>query len=168
MTHMLDEFAATAKRSIDAMKKAAEQARRDHAAAELVRHMLLTTRKFADHGKEKAVEAVVADWLGAWHFKRGDWPEIAAEMETLTGAFYDYCADPSETTDHAVRATWQKLKAVHDTNERTLEDQMAWRSDCAHGWWGEVSPAPKGYRDHDTRRAMTPFWTKGCPPECLG
>lgn len=168
MTHMLDDFSQNANRAIDEMKATARTARREHAAAELVRHMLLTTSKFAPLGKDKAVEAVVADWLGAWHLQRGDWPEIAAEMEALTGAFYDYCMEPSDATDQAVRAAWLKLKAVHDTEERTLEDQMAWRSVCAHGWWGDVSPAPKGYRDHDLGRATSPFWDKACPPECLG
>ncbi|AKI01858.1 hypothetical protein IMCC20628_03165 [Hoeflea sp. IMCC20628] len=168
MTHMLDDFGQRANRSIEAMKAAAEQARLDHAAAELVRHMLLTTRRFASRGRENAIEAVVADWLGAWHLERDEWPEIAAEMEALTGAFYDYCIDPSDVSDQAVREAWQKLKSVHDTPERTLEDQMAWRSVCAHGWWGEINPAPEGYRDHDANRPTAPFWSKGCLPECLG
>ena len=86
----------------------------------------------------------------------------------LTGAFYDYCTDPSDETDAAVRAAWARLKEVHDTPERTLEDQMAWRSMCAHRWWLDVSPAPEGYRDHDANRPLAPFWTKSCPPECLG
>lgn len=168
MTHMLAEFNAQADRSIEAMKSAAQQARRDHAAAELTRHMLLTTARFADLGRAGAIEAVVADWLGAWHLKRDEWPEIAAEMEALTGAFFDYIATPDDTNDKAVRDAWAALKAAHDTPERTLEDQMAWRSMCAHGWWGEVNPAPAGYRDHDTTRPTEPFWTKSCPPQCLG
>lgn len=168
MTHMLAEFSQDADRAIEAMKVAAMQARRAHAAAELTRHMLLTTRKFAHLGKEKAVEAVVTDWLGAWHLQRNDWPQIAAEMEALTGAFFDYCMEPSDTADQAVRDAWQRLKQVHDDDARTLEDQMAWRSVCAHGWWGDVSPPPPGYRDHDLERATSPFWTKSCPPECLG
>ena len=168
MSHMLEDFSARAARSITAMQAAAETARREHAAAELTRHMLLTTRKFAHLGKAGAVEAVVSDWLGAWHLTRDDWPQIAAEMEALTGAFFDYCETPSDETDEAVRRAWQSLKAAHDTPERSLEDQMAWRSVCAHGWWGEVSPPPPGYRDHDADRAREPFWTRGCPPECLG
>lgn len=168
MTHMLEEFSQKADRSIDVMKDVAMRARRDHAAAELTRHMLLTTRKFAYLGREKAVNAVVADWLGAWHLQRDDWPQIAAEMEALTGAFFDYCTAPSDATDQTVRDAWRRLKQAHDTDARALEDQMAWRSVCAHGWWGEVSPPPAGYRDHDTERATAPFWTKGCPPECLG
>lgn len=168
MTHMLAELTRNADRSIDAMKAAAEQARRDHAAAELTRHMLLTAEKFRDRGRDKAVEAVVSDWMGAWQLSRDDWPEIAAEMETLTGAFFDYCVSPSDVADQAVREAWQNLKMAHDTPEQTLEDQMAWRSVCAHGWWGDVSPAPDGYRDEDPDRALQPFWAKGCPPECLG
>jgi len=165
---MLEEFTRISEHSIAGMQAAAEQARLDHAAAELVRHMLMTMRKFTDRGRAGAVEAVLRDWMGAWHVRRDEWPEIASEMETLTGAFYDYCTDPSDATDRAVRWAWQNLKRVHDTRDRTLEDQMAWRSVCAHGWWGEVKPAPAGYRDHDADRPTAPFWTKGCPPECLG
>ena len=168
MTHMLADFSGKADLAIEAMKEAAMLARREHAAAELTRHMLLTTRKFAHLGREGAIEAVVADWLGAWHLKRDEWPEIAAEMEALTGAFYDYCLEPSDAADRAVRDAWQGLKKVHDTDARTLEDQMAWRSMCAHGWWGDVSPPPPGYRDHDAGRAIMPFWAKSCPPQCLG
>lgn len=168
MTHMLADLTRSAERSITAMKHAAEQARRDHAAAELTRHMLLTTAKFMDRGRDGAIRAVVADWMGAWQLSREDWPGIATEMERLSGAFYDYCLSPSDETDQALRKAWQALKAAHDTPERTLEDQMAWRSVCAHGWWGEVSPAPDGYRDHDTDHPKAPFWARGCPPECLG
>ncbi|MCB1339558.1 MAG: hypothetical protein KDK24_00500 [Pseudooceanicola sp.] len=168
MTHMLAELTDRAEASIAAMKAAAERARLDHAAAELTRHMLLTTARFAERGRDGAIDAVVADWLGAWHLRRDEWPEIAAEMETLTGAFYDYITEPGDATDRAVRTAWDALKAAHDTPARTLEDQMAWRSMCAHGWWGEVNPAPDGYRDHDATRPREPFWTKGCPPECLG
>lgn len=168
MKHMLEDFNDEAQRAIAAMQDAALLARRKHAAAELTRHMLLTTQKFTHLGKEKAVEAVVSDWLGAWNLGRDEWPQIAEEMEALTGAFYDYCVEPSDATDRAVRSAWQKLKQVHDTAERTLEDQMAWRSVCAHGWWGDVSPPPPGYRDHDAARAILPFWAKSCPDECLG
>ncbi|WP_158970861.1 hypothetical protein [Chachezhania sediminis] len=168
MPHMLEDFTAKAEASIAAMKAAAAQARRYHAAAELTRHMLLTMQKFMDRGKDAAVAAVVEDWMGAWHLDPEAWPEIAAEMKALTGAYYDYCKAPSDDTDAALRAAWDALKAVHDTPERTLEDQMAWRSVCAHGWWGDVSPAPAGYRDHDADRATEPFWDKACPPQCLG
>ena len=168
MMHMLDDLTASAEASIAAMKDAAARARRAHAAAELVRHMLLTTAKFADRDRDAAIRAVVADWLGAWHLRREDWPEIAAEMDAMTGAFYDYCAEASDANDAAVRAAWSRLKAAHDGPDRTLEDQMAWRSVCAHGWWQQVSPPPDGTRDHDADRPRIPFWAQGCPPECLG
>jgi len=168
MPHMLDEYSAKADAAIAAMKAAALEARREHAAAELTRHMLLTMQKFMDRGRDAAVSAVVGDWMGAWHLDPEAWPEIAAEMKAMTGAFYDYCTDPSDETDAALRRSWAALKAVHDTPDRTLEDQMAWRSVCSHGWWGDVSPAPEGYRDHDKTRARVPFWVKGCPPHCEG
>jgi len=168
MKHMLEEFTERSTRSIEAMKKASLKARSDHAASELVRHMLLTTQKSIFLPKDQAVEAVVSEWLRAWHLQRHEFPDIASEMEILTGAFYDYCKDPSDLNDEAVRSAWIGLKATHDNNQRTLEDQMSWRSVCSHGWWGEVSPAPKGYRDHDSDRPLEPFWSKGCPPHCLG
>lgn len=167
MGHMLEELSERSERSIEDMKAAARRARTDHAASELVRHMLTTTRKSANAPRHEAIEAVVGEWLEAWHLDRHEWPDIALEMEMLTGAFYDYCNDPSDSHDEAVRAAWLRLKKAHDNDERTLEDQMAWRSVCAHGWWGDVEPAPAGYRDHDASRARDPFWTKACPPQCL-
>ncbi|MEQ9814637.1 MAG: hypothetical protein RLO50_17805 [Azospirillaceae bacterium] len=166
MTHFADELRAQAERAVEAMKMAAREARFEHAAAELVRHMLTTTAKSARKPRAEAIEAVVAEWMYAWHLDRNALPEVAAEMETLTGAFWDYCNDPSDANDQAIRDAWRALKKVHDTPERSLEDQMAWRSMCAHGWWGLVSPAPDGYRDHDAGRPRDPFWTLGCPPEC--
>lgn len=167
MPHLADELKAGAESAKQRMIAAAEEARREHAASELVRHMLTTTGKSADRPRKEAIEAVVAEWMGAWHLDRHALPEVAAEMEALTGAFWDYCNDPCDANDQAIRSAWTALKKVHDTSERTLEDQMAWRSVCAHGWWGHVSPAPDGYRDHDTQRPRQPFWAKGCPPECL-
>ena len=167
MTHFLEEMTERSSQSIKAMKKAARMARLDNAASELVRHMLTTTRKSAERPRADAIEAVVSEWLEAWHLDRHAWPRIAAEMEALTGAFHDYCNDPSDAHDASVRDAWQQLKQAHDDHERTLEDQMAWRSVCAHGWWGDVEPAPAGYRDHDESRPRQPFWEKGCPPECL-
>ena len=167
MAHLLDEMTQRSEGSIEAMKQAARKARLDHAASELVRHMLTTTRKSADRPRAEAIEAVVSEWLEAWYLDRNAWPEIAADMEALTGAFHDYCNDPSDANDAAIRSAWQRLKQVHDNTERTLEDQMAWRSVCAHGWWGDIEPAPPGYRDHDEERPREPFWDKGCPPQCL-
>ncbi len=168
MNHMLEDFTKLSNQSIEVMKEASLKARSDHAASELARHMLLTTQKFVSLPKVQAVDAVVSEWLQAWHLVHHEWPNIATEMETLTGAFYDYCNDPSDINDQAVRSAWLGFKDTHDNDERTLEDQMSWRSGCSHGWWGEVSPAPEGYRDHDSNRPLEPFWAKGCPPECLG
>ena len=167
MPHFADEMKAEADDAIAEMRAAAEAARRKHAAAELIRHMLTTAAKSKDRPREEAIEAVASEWMGAWHLDRDGMPGVAAEITSLTGAFFDYCLDPSDANDAALRAAWDRLKAEHDDAERTLEDQMAWRSVCAHGWWGEVSPAPAGYRDHDETRPRAPFWDKGCPPECL-
>ena len=167
MPHFAEEIKAEAETAIAEMRAAAAFARRKHAAAELIRHMLTTTAKSIDRPRDEAIEAVASEWMGAWHLDRDGMADVAAEIESLTGAFYDYIRDPSDTADVALREAWFRLKRVHDTAQRTLEDQMAWRSVCAHGWWGEVSPAPAGYRDHDESRPRNPFWDKGCPDECL-
>ena len=48
----------------------------------------------------------------------------------------------------------------------TLADQMAWRSSCAHGWWGDVRPAPaEGGYSTLAHRAES-LWDRGCAPHC--
>ena len=168
MPHFVDELRADAQAAIAAMRDAALQARRIHARAELMRHMLLTAHKVKGKPKADAVEAVVTEWMKAWHLTRSDWPQLAREMEAFTAAFYDYANDPSDAIDAALRDACAGLDAAFAKEQTSISDEMAWRSQCAHGWWDMVSPTPRdlpGRVDRDKVPAFkpgTPFSHVGC------
>ncbi len=167
MTHLVEEFAATAARAIDAMRAASLEARALHARAELMRHMRLTAAKSKDRPRDEAVRLVVDEWLMAWALDRATWLHVR-EMEALTVAFHDYVRAPSDATDAATRKAVLACEAAFRAAGRPLEDQMAWRSMCAHGWWSHVRPAPRGQGRPDRADPERPFWELGCRPECLG
>jgi hypothetical protein len=86
---------------------------------------------------------------------------VAAEMRALAAAFYDYARAPTDAKDRAVRAAFAAFKAAHDKGGVTVEDQMAWRSERALKWWGQIKPLPKGYAANpkaDAAPAARPFW----------
>lgn len=174
MAHLVEELRAEAEQAIAAMRVAAERARVAHARAELLRHMVATAAKNAGRPRDAAIEAVVAEWLGAWHLDRTAWPHVEAEITRLTGACYDYATAPAGDADTRVRAAWRALEAALEAGGTTLADQMAWRSMCAHGWWELVKPTPSdlpGRTDRPTvpRHAPgTPFWATACAPQCRG
>ena len=170
--HFVDALRAEAEAAIAAMRDAALRARKIHARAELMRHMLLTAHKVKSKPKAEAVEAVVTEWMKAWHLSRSDWPQLARPMEAFTAAFYDYAVDPSATADTALRDACAGLDAALAKEDTSLADQMAWRSQCAHGWWDMVSPTPcdlPGRTDRDMvpgLKAGMPFWDAGCADMC--
>jgi hypothetical protein len=164
MQHLHAEAKATAEESIAAMKAAALAARTAHARAELMRHMLLTAGKLNERPRDAAIRQVVDEWLAAWALDRS-FPHIA-DMETATGAFLDYVRAPTDATDRVLREAWTTLERVFEATGIALADRMAWRSACAHGWWGDVRPAPPGEGRTDTAWAAGPFWEKTCPPHC--
>ena len=172
MAHFVEDLQREAGRAIAAMQEAALAARHAHARAELMRHMVTTTRKAADLPKAEAVERVVSEWMAAWHLDRSAWPETAREMEALTGAFYDYVTEPSERTDAALRTACAALDRALARQDTTISDQMAWRSQCAHGWWESVRPVPHdlpGSKDRPSvpkPRPDRPFWDAGCAASC--
>src|SRR5258705_13396679 len=112
MPHFVDELRAEAEAAIGAMREAALRARQIHARAELMRHMLLTAHKVKGKPKAEAVEAVVTEWMKAWHLTRSDWPQLAREMEAFAAAFYDYANDPSDGSDAALRDMCLALDAA--------------------------------------------------------
>ncbi|MEO8755788.1 MAG: hypothetical protein ABI624_24245, partial [Casimicrobiaceae bacterium] len=137
-----------------------------HARAELMRHMLMTAGKVRDRPAGEAVAFTVDHWLEAWHLDRASWPHVP-EMEAFAAAFHAYASAPTDASDHRVRATCAALENVFAAAGMPLADQMAWRSVCAHGWWGDVRPAPPGRGRPDRDWPAAPFWEKGCLPECL-
>jgi hypothetical protein len=166
MPQFVDELKAEADAAIAAMRAAALHARELHARAELMRHMKMTAAKVKDRPRDEAVRAVVDEWLFAWKLDRASFPHVAA-MEALTEAFYDYVRDPSQANDSAVRRACAVIEAAFAATDTSLADRMAWRSMCAHGWWGQVKPPPAGAGRPDRDWPDRPFWEHGCLPECL-
>lgn len=170
--HFVDQLQAEAEAAIGRMREAALAARRLHARAELMRHMRATAAKVKDRPGPEAVEAVVSEWMEAWHLPRSEWPRIAQEMTAFTQAFHDYANEPSDAADERVRATAGLLDAALAREGTSLADQMAWRSMCAHGWWEMVSPAPADLPARPSRptiprpREGAPFWEAGCADSC--
>ncbi len=172
MNMFVDELQSAATVAISDMQKAALAARHLHARAELMRHMLTTARKMMHRPRTEAVEAVVREWLGAWNLDRDAWPHIAAEIENLTMAFHDFAHDRSPTNDAALRACTAALDVALAREGTTISDQMAWRSQCAHGWWEAVCPTPIDLPGTKPRPSIpapakgTAFWESGCAPFC--
>lgn len=167
----MNDFTAELKHAAEAQIAAAREAvllaRTTHARAELMRHMMLTTRKSTDRPRAESVQLVTDEWLDAWLRDRGNYPYVAL-MEALSGACYDWLTSPGTTTDTAVRAAFAALEHACVAHGTTLADEMAWRSGCSHGWWGDVHPAPDDAQYRDLARRHESLWQRGCKPECLG
>jgi len=172
MSHFVDQLKAEADTAIAAMRDAAIHARAIHARAELMRHMLLTAGKVKNRPKAAAVDSVVGEWMAAWNLTRADWPQLAREMEAFTAAFYDYAKAPSDQSDAALRASCAALDAALANEGTSIADQMAWRSQCAHGWWDLVKPVPADLPGRKERPSVpqrepgAPFWEAGCAEFC--
>jgi hypothetical protein len=163
----LDDIRTEAERAIAAMQDAALAARKAHAHAELMRHMLTTARKVLHRPRAEAIETVVEEWMRAWHLEPAEWPHVAREMRAMTDAFCRYADAPSGATAEDIRVGYEALGRALAADDVTLEDHMAWRSRCAHGWWGHVRPAPPDLRREGEAAPEAAFWTLGCQPDCL-
>lgn len=172
MPHFVETLQQDAAEAIARMREAALEARRRHARAELMRHMLTTARKVKDRPRAEAVETVVREWMDAWNLGRGDWPHIAREMEAFTEAFHDYANDPSDAHDARVAAAAEGLEAALAQEGTSIAEQMAFRSQCAHGWWELVVPTPADLPGRKPRPSIpapnpdAPFWEAGCAEFC--
>ncbi len=165
MCDLVEEAKAAADEAIAAMQAAALVARAAHARAELMRHILHTAGRLQAKPREEAMREIVDEWLAAWALERAAFPHVG-EMAALALAFFDYVKAPSTAADHALRAAWSAAERVFAAAGLALSDQMAWRSACAHSWWGEVRPAPPGGGRADTAWPDRPFWERGCPAHC--
>ncbi len=172
MSMFVDELQAEAAVAISDMQKAAMAARHLHARAELMRHMLTTARKMMLKPRAEAVEAVVSEWLKAWNLDRNAWPHIAAEIENLTAAFHDFAHDASQANDAALRDRTAALDEALAREGTTISGQMAWRSQCAYGWWEAVRPTPIDLPGAKPRPSIpapikgAAFWESSCAPFC--
>ena len=172
MPHFVEALQQKAAEAIAQMQEAALRARHAHARAELMRHMLTTARKVKDKPKAEAVETVVREWMDAWNLGRSDWPHIAREMESFTEAFHDYANDPSDEHDTRLRESCATLDIVLEKEGTSISDQMAFRSQCAHGWWEQVKPVPADLPGRKPRPSVPglesgkAFWEAGCADFC--
>jgi hypothetical protein len=165
MNDFATELRLAAEADIAAARDAALRARRMHARAELMRHMILTAAKSTDRPRDVSIALVTDEWLDAWGRDRTNYPYVP-QMEALSGACYDTLRSPGPATDAAVRAAFAALEAACVANGTTLADEMAWRSGCSHGWWGDVRPAPAGGPYSELARRSEALWDRGCAPQC--
>lgn len=170
----VEELQAEAAAAIAHMQQAALAARMVHARAELMRHMLTTAAKVAHLPREAAVAQVVGEWMQAWHLDADAYPDLKAEMAAFTRAFCDYAGAPDPQREADVRAAADAMEAGFRRIGTTLADQMAWRSECAHGWWAVVAPVPPDMPGARARPGVpalqpgAPFWAAACAPHCGG
>ena len=128
----------------------------------------------SDTPKAEAVETVVREWMHAWSLQRSDWPHIAREMAAFTEAFHDYANDPSDEHDTRLREACAALDTVLEQEGTSISDQMAFRSECAHGWWEQVKPVPADLPGRKPRPSVPAlesgkaFWEAGCADFCRG
>lgn len=158
--HFCDQYLAEAEEAIVQASAAALAAARQHARAELARHMRTTADKVRDRPRDEAVAFVVDEWMKAWGLDRASYPGLTEEMRRFTAAF---CAD------EGLRQAVEDLDAAFQAAGLDLGDQMAWRSTCAHRWWLMVNPAPAevpaqpAVPPYDSSK---PIWEIGCAVKC--
>lgn len=172
MPGFIDEMQDAARRAIDFMRDSALAARDLHARAELLRHMRTTALKVADRPRAEAVAFVVREWMAAWRLEPDADPALNRDLVAFTDAVCSYVERPGEAEDTAVRQATAALDAAFGRRGSSLADEMAWRSECAHGWWELVRPMPadlpggsaepRGPRPGPGR----PFWTAGAADHC--
>jgi ATP-dependent exoDNAse (exonuclease V) beta subunit len=172
MSHFIEALRLDAEAAVARMQDTAREARRLHARAELMRHMVTTAHKVKDQPRQQAVATVVREWMDAWQLERSDYLDIALEMQTFTEAFYDYANDQSDANDLRIRDCCAALDNAFAGHNTSIADQMAFRSQCAHGWWEWVEPVPADLPGRKPRptvpgpRAERSFWTIGCADFC--
>lgn len=165
---LVARMAAEAEAAVAAMRDAALRARTLHARAELMRHMAATARKALEGGRprDEAAALVAREWMQAWGLGCGTGLDdaargfVAAHLDAAAGA---------PGAEAALAGSLAALDAALAAAGTTLADKMAWRSECAHGWWGQVRPPPAGLPPRPGIPAPDPgrpFWDSGCAPHC--
>ena len=172
MTHPVDELQQQAHAAIARMQEAAREARQLHARAELMRHMRLTATTMNARPLEAAVAAVGSEWMHAWSLDAAAYPGLAREIAAFIRAFCIDAREPTTQSRAAIVTALGALDAAFTATGTTLADQMAFRSECAHGWWSLVVPRPEPLRDAAGRRDIpkhhtdAPFWSAGAKAKC--
>ncbi len=166
MPHVVDDMLIEAQRAIADMRAAALHARSLHACAELLRHMRGAAAKAvaktgaAAAADEAAIARTTDEWMQAWGLGRDAYPDLAAPFRAFTAAFTRDARHPTPETSAAIAEALRGLEAALAGVGTSVADQMAFRSECAHGWWAMVVPVPEdlpGRRE----RAGIPKWREG-------
>jgi len=167
MNDLATELRLEAEAAIAAGRAAMLRARVSHARAELMRHMIMTAGNARGRPRAGAIAWIVDHWLEAWHRDRATYPPVP-QMEDLASACFDHVYAPGPDSDRAVRSAFAALERACVADGTTLADEMAWRSGCSHGWWGDVLPAPAGGDHSALAQRKEALWDRGCAPHCLG
>lgn len=172
MPDIVDALLAEADEEIARMREVAFSARALHARAELARHMRTTAAKLASRPLEEAITLVSGEWMKAWGLDAAGYPEIAADMISFTRAFCVNARSATAGTQADVADAIAALDTAFRRIGTSLADQMAFRSECAHGWWSDVVAIPADIATlrksppPPPRLPGAPFWTAGAPPHC--
>jgi hypothetical protein len=171
--HPADALMAEAEAAIRRMQDSAREARLLHAMAELARHMRATAARMTAMPADQAAEAIAAEWLKAWGLAGSGWPGMSGLAHAFALAFATDAADSTPATREAIARSMAALDAAFRSGGSSLGDEMAFRSECAHGWWSAVVPVPEG-RSDPARLARLPrpapgepFWSAGPQAHCL-
>ena len=172
MPHVVDEMLQEAEAAIAAMRAAALHARRLHAQAELMRHMHSTAAKLAGRPRAEASALVAGEWMKAWHLDGSAYADISGDVRSFAEAFVQDAQGTDAVTQQAIRDAILGLDTALARHGTSLADQMAWRSQCAHGWWDLVLPSPADLPNRPNRPGVprqqpgAPFWEAGCAAHC--
>lgn len=165
---LVARMAAEAEAAVAAMRDAALRARDLHARAELMRHMEATACKALADGRprDEAAAFVAREWMQAWAL--GDGAGLDGAARGFVAAHLDAAAG-APGAEAGLAGSLAALDAVLTAAGTTLADEMAWHSECAHGWWGHVRPPPAGLPPRPGVPGLVrPFWADGCAPHCGG
>ncbi len=171
MPDVVDSLLDEAEAAIARMRDVAIAARDLHARAELARHMRTTALKMVGQPMEEAIALVSREWMNAWGFDADGYPEIAADMIAFTRAFCTDARGATTNTQADVASAIAALDAAFRRIGTSLADQMAFRSECAHGWWGDIVPIPDEFAklrktQPPAQKPGEPFWSAKAPPHC--
>ncbi len=169
MTDLVDELLAEADAAIAAMQAAALRARALHAKAELMRHMRGTAAKLSKLPLNEAAEKVAGEWMKAWQLDATAYAALSGDVRRFTLAFCRNAQGETAATQQEIRDAIVALDTALAGHGTSIADQMAFRSECAHGWWDLVVPRPGGLPP----RAFVPlhvpgtaFWDTACAERC--
>jgi hypothetical protein len=168
--HPVDVMLAEADSAIERMKAFAIEARRLHARSELARHMRTTALKLIALPVDHAAAALAREWMKAWSLE-GGYDAIGAAISAFAMAFCRDVRGSDAATQAALSDAFAALEAGFASLGTSLSDEMAFRSECAHGWWSLVVPPPAAGGKPPGGLppvAGQPFWSVGPQPHCLG